>query len=584
MEQPVLTLDQTRLRAEPGGQAQLSVKLRNPGHLVESFRLDVVGLAPGWWQVHPPELPVYPGKEESAVVLLSPPAQAEAPDGALPFGVRAVSSLDPDRSVVEEGDLEVGRILDLQGEIHPVTSRARWYSTHRLTYTNWGNSASYLRLTVSDKDDALGFRLAPEQLAVPVGGTATARLRVRPRKPFMRGAPVHRPFQVVGEPAGSAPPPGTPRSAAARAGVPEPGRPVVDGAVLQLPILSRGVVVLAGLLVAAVAGLIVLSLKSGGVLGATQRGDVAPEAPTQLTADAVSATLIQLQWAPAERATGYQVLQLDKAGNRTNELSVPGLSTALPAKVDKPKTEICFQVVALRHTAFSQPSAVQCATTRDDTLDPPKDVKAVPDAAAFAVSWTDDQLNTHIILLDGSPLGQPIPPGVQKVGSLQVPAGHHCFQVLGQRGQNLSSTPSPDAPGACVDSGGPSPSTSPGAGQAGGSPATTSTSASTSTSGQGGGSGTTATQGNSGAPTGWVAVVGPPYQEQALAQVTLRRVQATGANAQIVQMSALPQFKNQSGLLVVATGFTSQAQAQQFCTTTVPPDLRSACQPLNASG
>ena len=581
MDQPVLTLDQTRLRAEPGGQAQVSVKLRNPGHLVESFRLDVVGLAPGWWQVHPPELPVYPGKEESAVVLLRPPAQAEAPDGALPFGVRAVSSLDPDRSVVEEGDLEVGRILDLQAEIHPVTSRARWYSTHRLTYTNWGNSASYLRLTVSDKDDALGFKLAPEQLAVPVGGTATARLRVRPRKPFLRGAPVHRPFQVVGESAGSGPPPGAPRSAAARAGVSEPGRPVVDGAVLQRPILSAGVVVLAGLLAAAVAGLIVLAMKSGSVLGATQRGDVAPEAPAQLTADAVSADLIQLRWAATDRATGYQVLEVDDAGNRLNQLAVPGLSTALPAKVDQPLTKMCFRVVALRHAASSQPSAIQCATSRDGRLDPPTNVQAVPAGSAFEVSWTDDDRNSHVVLLDGSPVGQPIPAGVPKVGNLSVPAGRHCFQVLGQRGQTLSSPPSPDPPGACVDSGGPAPSASGGATQPGGGSSTPSASG----AGQQGGTSSTTPGSAPGALTGWVAVAGPPYQveDTALAQATLQRVKATGATAQLVPVTALPQLGYLHGLLVVATGYTSQAQAQQFCTT-LPPDLRPSCQPVNASG
>ena len=181
-------MDVTRLRAEPGGQAQLSVKVKNPGHLVESFHMDVVGLDPSWWQVHPPELTIYPGKEESAVVLLKPPANAQAPDEALPFGVRAVSTLDAQRTVVEEGDLEIGRVLDLQASITPVTSRGRWSGRHTITYQNWGNSPVHLRLSVSDKDEALGFRLEPEQVSVPVGSSATARLRVRPRNPFMRGA------------------------------------------------------------------------------------------------------------------------------------------------------------------------------------------------------------------------------------------------------------------------------------------------------------------------------------------------------------------------------------------------------------
>ena len=188
MEEPVLTMDVRRLRAEPGGQAQLSVKVKNPGHLVESFHMDVVGLDPSWWQVHPPELAVYPGKEESAVVLLKPPENAQAPDEALPFGVRAVSTLDAQRTVVEEGDLEIGRVLDLQASITPVTSRGRWTGRHTISYQNWGNSPAHLRLTVSDKDEELGFRLEPEQVSVPVGGSATARLRVRPRNPFMRGA------------------------------------------------------------------------------------------------------------------------------------------------------------------------------------------------------------------------------------------------------------------------------------------------------------------------------------------------------------------------------------------------------------
>ena len=140
MEEPVLTMDVTRLRAEPGGQAQVSVKVKNPGHLVEAFHMDVVGLDPTWWQVHPPELNIYPGKEESAVVILKPPANAHAPDEALPFGVRAVSALDAQRTVVEEGDLEVGRVLDLQGSITPVTSKGRWSGRHQVSYVNWGNS------------------------------------------------------------------------------------------------------------------------------------------------------------------------------------------------------------------------------------------------------------------------------------------------------------------------------------------------------------------------------------------------------------------------------------------------------------
>ena len=278
MEEPVLTMDVTRLRAEPGGQAQLSVQVKNPGHLVESFHMDVVGLDPTWWQVHPPELTIYPGKEESAVVLLKPPANAQAPDEALPFGVRAVSALDAQRTVVEEGDLEVGRVLDLQASITPVTSRGRWSGRHRSAIMNWGNSP----VAPAPHGQATRMRRSASGWS-PSSSRCRSAVRRRRGCGSARATrscaaqPVHRPFQVVGESAGSVPDAGTPRSVAARAGVPDPGRPVLDGAIQHLPILSKGVIVLAGLLVAAIAGLVVAGMKDGSVLGA-RIPDVAPAA------------------------------------------------------------------------------------------------------------------------------------------------------------------------------------------------------------------------------------------------------------------------------------------------------------------
>lgn len=599
MDEPVLTMDSNRLRAEPGGQAQVSVKVRNPGQLVESFKLDVVGLDAEWWQVHPPELGVYPGKEESAVVVLSPPAQAEAPEHALPFGVRVVSTLDNARSVVEEGDLEIGRVQDLQAAITPVTSRGRWSGKHDITYTNWGNSPAHLRLSISDKDEALGFQLVPEQLTVPVGGTASAHLRVRPRNPFLRGQPAHRPFQVVGEVAGAGPVPGTPRSAAARAGVPDPGRPVLDGAIQHLPILSKAVIVLAALLLAAIVGVVLLLLQIGSVPGARQP-DAAPEAPAGFVADSVAADLIQLRWDAVDRAATYRVQRVDEAGAAVLQVTeVPGGATALDAKVEQPSTRMCYQVVAVRGQLTGPPSERQCATSRNGQLPAPTDVKAVPAPTGFAVSWTDNPLNDHVILVDGSPTVQP-PAGISNA-TVPVPAGRHCIQVLAKRGQSLSSPPSSEV---CVESAGTPPPAGGGAagggaagGGAAGGGAAGGGAAGGSAAGGGaagggaagggaagggaaGGGGTPGT-GGGGALSGWVAVVGPPYQEQSLADSTLRQVQAAGVTAQIVPVTALPRLGYKFGMFVVITGFTTRDQALQVCNT-LPPDTPKPCDPQQA--
>lgn len=557
VEDPVLTLGATRLQVEPGGQAQLSVTVRNPGHLVESFRLDVVGLDPTWWQVHPPELPVYPGQEESALIVLNPPAQAQAPDAALPFGVRAVSTLDANRSVVEEGDLEVGRILDLQATIRPVTSRGRWLGNHHVTYTNWGNSAVFLRLSAGDKDGQLGFRVTPEQLSVPVGGSAKARVRVRPVKPFLRGTPQHRPFQIIGESGGSTPT-GTPRTPAARAGVPEAGRPVVDGALQQVPILSRSVVVLAGLLALGLAGVVAMLFRTSQVQGATT-ADVAPDTPTGFTASAPGATMIQTLWNASDRAESYEVRQVSQKNGATLKVNaVTGGATAFTDQVKEPLSRRCYTVVAVRGGSKSPPSKTKCATTLDNTLDPPTNVK-VDDvgAAGFKVSWDDSIRNDHVVLVDNAPVGQPIPAGASDT-TLPIAVGRHCVTVLAKRDDQASL---PSKPPVCINSAGAAATTAPtavpgggGVIQGGGGNAPTDQATATTTPPETGA-----------AVSGWVALFGP-YPEQNFAERFRALAQDKGFNARILQLPVTglpPELVN--GMVVVVDRLPDQASADQVC-------------------
>jgi hypothetical protein len=577
VEDPVLTLSATRLQVEPGGQAQLSVTVKNPGHLVESFRLDVVGLDPTWWQVHPPELPVYPGKEETALIVLSPPAGAQAPDAALPFGVRAVSTLDAQRSVVEEGDLEVGRILDLQATILPVTSRGRWFGNYQVTYTNWGNSAVFLRLSASDKDGQLGFQITPDQVSVPVGGNVSAKVRARAANPFFRGTPVHRPFQIVGESGGSTPT-GTPRTAAARAGVPEPGRPVVDGALQQIPILSRSTMMFAGLFALGLAGLIAMMFRTSQVRGATI-ADVAPATPTGFTAAAPGATVIQLRWNPSDRAQSYEVRQVERKDGSTLKVNaVPDGATAFADQVKEPLSRRCYTVAAVRGGSKSQPSKVKCATTRDDALKPPTNVQAEPaGAAGFKVSWTGNERNDHVVLVDNAPVGQPSPAGVSDT-IVAIPAGQHCVSVLAKRGTDKASLPS--KPPVCVESSGvgvtPPPTADPGqggvdgaggggGGGGGGEGATDQATASPTPDGNGG------EPGNAGV-TGWVAVFGA-YPEQSFADRFRDRARENGFDARILQLPVVglpPEWRN--GMVVVVDRLPDQPAADRVCTVVTTGD------------
>ena len=246
MTDPVISLDSDRVAVEPGGQAQVGVTISNPGSIVEGYTLDVVGEGPSSWaQVIPAELSVYPQQEARAIVTFSPPSGTSAPSGTNAFGVRARSTVDPDTSAVAEGDVEIGKVFGLQAKIVPVTSSGRWRGRHVVQLSNWGNAPATLRMVASDPDAALGFYVRPDVVELPLGGTATVRMSVRTRKPFLRGSAVRLPFSVVGEradAAASANPSPAPAMAYA-----DPSRPVVDGAFNQKPILSAGFVALLGL-------------------------------------------------------------------------------------------------------------------------------------------------------------------------------------------------------------------------------------------------------------------------------------------------------------------------------------------------
>ena len=154
--------------------------------------------------------------------------------------MRVWSEVEGGGSAVAEGDLDVGSVAGLQAKLTPIASSGRWSGRHTLTISNWGNAPARLRITPEDPDQALGFLVSPEVVDVPLGGEAISRLKVRTRHPTLRGAAQRLPFQVACEPdaAGGVAGPVPSRR--------DPGRPVVDGAFNQKPILTRMVVAVAG--------------------------------------------------------------------------------------------------------------------------------------------------------------------------------------------------------------------------------------------------------------------------------------------------------------------------------------------------
>ena len=361
MTDPVLRLETARLSVEPGGQVQTTITVQNTGDIVEGYLLEVLGEdVPGWAQVLPAEVQVYPGQDSSAVLVFNPPSDAAAGSGSFPFAVRARSVVDESVSAVVEGDLDLGRVFGLQAKISPVTSTGRWRGRHLVQFTNWGNAPVRLKLTPTDPDEKLGFVVHPEIVEVPIGATTGAALLVRTRKPFLRGQPVRLPFTVTAEP--DPPEPVARGPAGPLPLLADPRRAAVDGALNQRPILSRLVVVIAVLALAAIGAGLFFALRPGPPPPEVALGTGVPRTPT-LTATAQDPTTVVLSWQGEASLDSYNLYQVAADGKKSNVTSVDGTLEQTQVGDLQPGTQYCFRLQAVRAKLASGLSEQACVAT-----------------------------------------------------------------------------------------------------------------------------------------------------------------------------------------------------------------------------
>ncbi|MEZ5295903.1 MAG: hypothetical protein R2697_06410 [Ilumatobacteraceae bacterium] len=212
--------DRSTLPVEPGGQAEVRLRVRNTGDVVDSFTFVAVGIAPNWVTVEPAEIRLFPETEEFVTVRVTPPRSSDTPLGELTFALRVVSAEDPDGSVAEELTLVIGEFGHRFGEIHPKTSTGRTKGVHELAVDNFGNTTITPAFEGIQADALLTFEIKPPTAEVEPGTAAISVVTVRPRKRFWRGQPKSIPFQI-----------------SVREGEGEPE--LIDGTFLQQPMVPK---------------------------------------------------------------------------------------------------------------------------------------------------------------------------------------------------------------------------------------------------------------------------------------------------------------------------------------------------------
>ena len=178
----LMVIEQPEVTVEPGATAQVTVRLLNPGAVVEGYNLGLVGAAAAWARVVPATVNLFKGTETTVTVLFQPPAGPGGPAGRLTYGVMAVSVRDPTQSLVEEGHVTVGSKVALQGEVRPNLVTAFRRGRFRLELRNQGNVAARVRVRAVDPAEVLVLNVA--QPVVEVASGSTVQVSVRARAPW----------------------------------------------------------------------------------------------------------------------------------------------------------------------------------------------------------------------------------------------------------------------------------------------------------------------------------------------------------------------------------------------------------------
>jgi hypothetical protein len=192
---PLLVCDEVELRVARGGECRVPVTAHNPAEREDHYRFEILGDAARWGRMEPRHVPGIPGGGQAGVELvLRPPA--DAPPGTIPFAVRCVSLQDPARCAVVEGDVVVGASRDVDVVTAAVQPRGRRSGQYVVQARNRGHAAAPVLLSASDPRRELTFALAPREFTLDGGGTETAYLSVRPRRPKLAGGALTHPFVV----------------------------------------------------------------------------------------------------------------------------------------------------------------------------------------------------------------------------------------------------------------------------------------------------------------------------------------------------------------------------------------------------
>ncbi|MGP4002762.1 COG1470 family protein [Streptomyces sp. 8N706] len=190
LEPPSATVD-------AGGSTTVRLRLRNPGDVVDEYRVVPVGDPAPWTRVEPSTIRLYPGTAGAVELTFSPPRTPDATAGPNPYGVQVIPTEHPEATTVVEGNLTITPFTEVRAELVPPTCKGRFRGRPRLAVDNLGNVKLTASVNGSDSGEDLSFDIYPGSVQIEPGRAAFVSTTVRPRQITWVGHKEIRPFTLA---------------------------------------------------------------------------------------------------------------------------------------------------------------------------------------------------------------------------------------------------------------------------------------------------------------------------------------------------------------------------------------------------
>lgn len=173
------------IELKPGGDpAQLEVRIFNGTAIIDEFSVAAAGTEP-WLQSEPTAMRLFPDKEGTVALTLAVAPGALVPAGDRTVTIQVSSTSTPGLSATRQVTVRVATVAGgVALTLQPQVVRGGSSGDLTATLSNGGNAPLSLGMGGSDTEGAVSFSFSPQQVTVPVGGSATVGVRVTAPRAF----------------------------------------------------------------------------------------------------------------------------------------------------------------------------------------------------------------------------------------------------------------------------------------------------------------------------------------------------------------------------------------------------------------